>query len=76
MTEEAKRAAIEKVKAMLDENERIRVIETRSIEARPSGQGEREIRNGRQTYMLIAVGDETESEKMALRLLSSALMSR
>lgn len=76
MTEEAKRQALEKVKTMLDENERVRVVEARSLETVYEGPHTRATREGRQRYLLIAVGEELDTEKMAVRLLSSALVSR
>lgn len=76
MTEEAKQAVIAKVKAMLDENERIRVVEARSLQSVFDSQNRREIRDGRERYLLIAVGDELETEKLSVRLLSSAINTK
>lgn len=76
MTESEKTQTIDKVRALLDANDRIRVAEPKSVQVRVRGQQDVEISAGQPRYLLIAVGEETHAEKTAVLVLSSAIVSR
>lgn len=73
MTEDDKTKHLERVKALLDANDRVRVIERQGVEERPGRHGERDLVVNGVTYLLIAVGQETEVERLAVGLLGSAI---
>lgn len=75
MTEAEKQGIKSRVAALLDSNERIRVTDLVSLRetTNPRTDNWRRFEPGDEKYFVIAVGRETDNEKMALRLLSSVV---